>query len=152
MTSMSISDNLFEGDSYFVAELKSVKRIIENIKKGRKSLCFIDEILKGTNTVERIATSASIIAWLNHNDSLSFIATHDVELTNILGNSCSNIHFEEMISVNNELTVSYKLKRGPAKTRNAIRLLRMFGYPEKIIQEAEQEAFDFDKEGKWKSI
>lgn len=152
MTSMSIEDNLFEGDSYFVAELKSVKRIIENIKNKKKCLCFIDEILKGTNTIERIATSASIIEWLNHTDSLSFIATHDSELTKIVGNTCSNIHFEEMISKGNELVFSYKLQNGPAKTRNAIQLLRVYGYPEEIIQEAEKEAAIFDREGNWQVL
>lgn len=54
---MAVSDNLCAGDSYFVAELKSLRRLLACAQTGTPCLCFIDEILKGTNTVERIAAS-----------------------------------------------------------------------------------------------
>ncbi|MGM0890915.1 MAG: MutS-related protein, partial [Bacillota bacterium] len=54
VTSMAIQDNVLNGDSYFIAEIKSLKRIIDLIKEGKPCLSFIDEILKGTNTIERI--------------------------------------------------------------------------------------------------
>ncbi|RTK47956.1 DNA mismatch repair protein MutS, partial [Enterococcus faecalis] len=91
ITSMAVEDDLFEGDSYFVAEIKSIKRLLDTVATNQRCYCFVDEILKGTNTVERIAASASIIHWLRAYPSLAFVATHDIELTEILKNDCCNI-------------------------------------------------------------
>ncbi|MEG3033831.1 MAG: DNA mismatch repair protein MutS, partial [Enterococcus sp.] len=60
LTSMAVEDDIFEGDSYFVAETKSVKRVLDFAKTNVPCLCFIDEILKGTNTIERISASSSM--------------------------------------------------------------------------------------------
>jgi len=67
VTSMAIQDNVLDGDSYFIAEIKSLKRIIQLCEQGKPCISFIDEILKGTNTIERIAASASIMEWLSLN-------------------------------------------------------------------------------------
>ena len=66
-TSMAIQDNVLNGDSYFIAEIKSLKRIVQLIEEGKPCLSFVDEILKGTNTVERIAASAAMMEWLSSN-------------------------------------------------------------------------------------
>ena len=55
VTSMAIQDNVLDGDSYFIAEIKSLKRIMQLIEEEKPCISFIDEILKGTNTIERIA-------------------------------------------------------------------------------------------------
>lgn len=65
VTSMSIQDNVLEGDSYFIAEIKSLKRIVALAEERKPIISFIDEILKGTNTIERIAASAAIMEWLS---------------------------------------------------------------------------------------
>ena len=111
LTSMAVEDDLFEGDSYFVAEIKSIKRLLEQVQQKERCYCFVDEILKGTNTIERIAASASIIHWLSRYPSLAFIATHDIELTEILKNDCSNIHFSEQVTADDGISFDYKVKQ-----------------------------------------
>ena len=60
ITSMAVRDNITEGDSYFIMEIKSLKRILDKVQ-DTSCICFVDEILKGTNTIERIAASAAEI-------------------------------------------------------------------------------------------
>lgn len=152
LTSMAVEDDLFEGDSYFVAEIKSVKRIIQQIKKKQTCLCFIDEILRGTNTIERISASASIVNWMAPYQTLAFVATHDIELTEILKESCGNIHFRERVTETNGVEFDFIMREGPATTRNAIELLHVLDYPDEIVAQAKSEAAYFDKERKWRSI
>lgn len=151
MTSMALEDNIFAGESYFIAEIKSVKRIIDQVKKGVPALCFIDEILKGTNTVERISASSSIVHWLNEKKALAFVATHDIELTEILKESCANVHFSESVNKNG-VFFDYKLKQGPAKTRNALALLKVMKYPQEIVDAAQKEANFFDEKRIWQTL
>lgn len=66
---MANADSVLSGDSYFMAELKSIKRIV-NISGNQNIYCFIDEIFKGTNTTERIAASESVLSFLNQNLTL----------------------------------------------------------------------------------
>ncbi|MCR5747514.1 MAG: hypothetical protein K6G03_07380 [Lachnospiraceae bacterium] len=154
MSSMSISDDILEGDSYYMAEIKSVKRIIDVCRTdGAKSaiLCFVDEVLRGTNTIERIAASSEILKSLHRENVICFAATHDVELTEILKAHYDNYHFSEDI-VNDDVAFSYMLKKGAADTRNAIRLLGIMGYDEDIVKRAEEEAGSFEKDGIWQVL
>lgn len=132
LTSMAVEDDILAGDSYFVAEIKSIKRLLNQVEKGARCYCFIDEILKGTNTIERIAASSSVVTWLADYPSLSFVATHDIELTEMLKKHCDNVHFEETVTEDQGITFDYVLKQGPAVTRNAIALLKVMDYPEKL--------------------
>ncbi|MGM9458309.1 MutS-related protein, partial [Lacticaseibacillus rhamnosus] len=77
----AVRDDLSEGDSYFVAEIKAIHRLLRAVASNKRVYGFIDKILKGRNTVERIAASASVINWLSHYPSLVVVATHDNELT-----------------------------------------------------------------------
>lgn len=149
MTSMALRDDLAGGDSYYIVEIKSLKRILNEVEKeGNPVLCFVDEVLRGTNTVERIAASAQILKSLADGKVLSFAATHDIELTHLLEDYYNNYHFEEEIS-NHDVVFNYQLKKGRATTRNAIKLLEVIGYDEKIIQEAEALAEGFLENGSW---
>ncbi len=152
LTSMAVEDDLSEGDSYFVAEIKSVKRLLDLTASNTRCYCFIDEILKGTNTVERIAASASVVRWLSDYPSLSMIATHDIELTEILNNRCANIHFSEQVDADDGISFDYRVKNGPAKTRNAIALLSVLGYPSSIVNQAHAEAAAFDQQRQWQRL
>ena len=120
-------------------------------KKGRTVLCFIDEVLRGTNTVERIAASSEILKNLNTGRALCFAATHDIELTTILKDCYSNYHFQEEVT-EDEVKFDYKLYAGPATTRNAIKLLNVIGYDKNIIKGAEQRAMHFLTDGNWNSL
>lgn len=148
-SSMSLRDDLSGGDSYYMVEIKSIKRILDQVKRsGPPVLCFVDEVLRGTNTVERIAASTQIMKMLAAEGTLCFAATHDVELTRLLEKEYHNYHFEERIE-ENDISFPYKLLAGPAVSRNAIALLKMLGYEENMIAEAEAMAERFLESGQW---
>lgn len=151
MTSMALRDNIESGESYFIVEIKSLKRILEESKKTEPLLCVIDEVLRGTNTIERIAASSRILAKLNQNWILPFAATHDIELSYILDHRYTNYHFEEEVK-EKEVIFSYILKKGRATSRNAIKLLNMLDYDPKIVADAAKAASDFEKNGVWKPL
>lgn len=131
VTSMAVQDNVLNGDSYFIAEIKSLQRIIRLITEGKPCISFIDEILKGTNTIERIAASASIMEWLSLNKGINLLATHDIELTEIAESIYDNYHFREKVE-GGEVQFDYKVHEGPSMSRNAIKLLEILGYPDEI--------------------
>lgn len=150
-SSMSLRDDLAGGDSYYMVEIKSIKRILDQAeqKQGRPVLCFVDEVLRGTNTVERIAASTQIMRKLASGHALCFAATHDIELTKLLQREYHNYHFEERIE-ENDIFFPYLLMEGPASTRNAIALLKMLRYDESITLEAEAMAERFLRDGNWR--
>lgn len=133
-SSMAISDNILSGDSYFIAEIKSLKRIIKNCEKKR-CVCFIDEILRGTNTPERIAASSAILKFLHDTDSLCIVASHDIELTELLKDYYDNYHFSEEF-INDNIKFDYLLKKGTSNSTNAIKLLKIMGFNNSIVDEA----------------
>lgn len=133
-TSMALRDDILSGDSYFVTEIKSLKRIVEYCTE-RDCACFIDEILRGTNTPERLAASTAVLRALHKKDCLCLVASHDVELTRILGSLFDNYHFCETMD-GNQITFDYLLKQGPSTTTNAIALLEYMGFAPEIISEA----------------
>lgn len=148
-SSMALRDDLQSGDSYYIVEIKALKRILTATKQeGRPVLCFVDEVLRGTNTVERIAASAQILKSLNREHALCFAATHDIELTELLASEYDNYHFTEEIS-DGDIHFPYLLLQGKATTKNAIRLLEIIGYDPKIISQAEEMAEKFMREGTW---
>lgn len=147
-SSMALRDDIEGGESYYIVEIKSLKRILEK-KGGGPVLCFVDEVLRGTNTVERIAASTQILKSLSRNQFLCFAATHDIELTELLKDDYENYHFEEEIR-DGDIFFQYKLLGGKATTRNAIRLLEIIGYDEAIIALATEQAENFVKTGVWR--
>lgn len=152
-SSMSLRDDLESGDSYYMVEVKSIRRILDKVSEAEKEekhvLCFVDEVLRGTNTVERIAASTQILKSLAKGKSVCFAATHDLELTRLLYNVYDNYHFEEEIA-EGDIFFPYKLKGGPATSRNAIALLKVLGYEEELINDAEAMAEAFMKSGEWR--
>ncbi|MGX7024951.1 MutS-related protein [Vagococcus hydrophili] len=151
LSSMGVSDSVIDGDSYFIAEIKSLRRLINQVATGEFCYTFIDEILKGTNTIERIAASSSVIQWLNQQHQLTFVATHDIELPQILGGACDNIHFEETVEKDQGITFDYLLKDGVATSRNAIKLIDALGFPDEIVAHAFESATYFDTNKAWHS-
>lgn len=144
-SSMSLRDDLLEGDSYFIVEIKAIKRIMDAIELDTTPvLCFVDEVLRGTNTVERIAASTEILRAFQQENALCFAATHDLELTKLLAEEFDNYHFEEKLE-ENDVTFAYQLLKGEATTRNAIELLRILGFEEHIIAEANRHAKEYLK-------
>lgn len=149
-SSMSLRDDIESGDSYYIVEIKSLKRILDAATmSGHMVLCFVDEVLRGTNTVERIAASTQILKSLSGSNLLCFAATHDIELTELLKEFYCNYHFEEEI-MEGDVYFNYQLLSGKATTRNAIKLLEIMGYDDKIIQKAQYQAENFTQTGIWK--
>lgn len=150
-SSMALKDNIQGSESYFIVEIKSLKRILDAVNQDKTPvLCFVDEVLRGTNTVERIAASSRILQSFADSGVMCFAATHDIELTTILKDCYSNYHFQEEVT-EDEVKFDYKLYAGPATTRNAIKLLNVIGYDKNIIKGAEQRAMHFLTDGNWKS-
>lgn len=148
-TSMALRDDLEGGDSYYMVEIKALKRIMSMVGTiGAPVFCFVDEVLRGTNTVERIAASTQILKSLNAGNCMCFAATHDMELTHLLEAEFENYHFKEEIE-GNDISFSYKLLSGRAQSRNAIKLLGIMGYDEDMIDAAEKLATEFMRTGKW---
>lgn len=147
-SSMSLRDSLSSGESYYMVEIRSLKRILDAIRESDEPvLCFVDEVLRGTNTVERIAASTQILKGLLEN-TICFAATHDIELTTLLKDSYVNYHFTEEV-VEGDVLFNYKLQNGPATTRNAIKLLETIGYDNDMIMEANEQAEHFLETGVW---
>ncbi|MDB4533572.1 DNA mismatch repair protein MutS [Vicingaceae bacterium] len=143
-SSIRITDDLLQNTSYYLGEVLAVKNIIEASESDSPCLFVLDELFKGTNTVERISGGKAILSYLNKGNNLVLVSTHDIELTELLeSESYELFHFSEKVE-SNELSFDHKLKRGKLKTRNAIKILELYNYPEEIISEAkkiEQENF-----------
>lgn len=150
-SSMALKDDLLSKESYYMVESKSLKRIMDAKSEKENIICFIDEILRGTNTIERIAASSRILKFLAKDGYKVIAATHDLELTDILKNYYLNYHFSESI-LEDEIVFDYKINKGRTKTRNAIKILQILGYDENVIKEANESANDFMESNKWEVI
>ena len=104
--------------------------------------------MRGTNTTERIAASSRILGALSKPTVCCFAATHDLELTWILGKIYENYHFEETVE-GEDIQFHYQLKKGPSTTRNALRLLELTGYDTSVVRAARQAAEKFQRTGLW---
>ncbi len=140
MSSMALTDNILGNESYFIVEIKSLKRILDAVDDSEGAvpvMCFIDEVLRGTNTKERIAASSQILRNLSGRNALCLAATHDIELTSLLSDQMDNYHFEEYVN-GNDVNFDYKIKKGPAMTHNAIKLMQSYGFDRDITENAIQ--------------
>lgn len=153
-SSMALRDSLESGESYYIVEIKALKRIMDAAADDTLQnplLCFVDEVLRGTNTIERIAASTKILENLSKEQVFCFAATHDIELTHVLETQYDNFHFEEEIK-DGDVLFSYHLKKGRAVSRNAIRLLQVIGFDEAMIQSADRMAANFMETGEWEEV
>jgi len=129
VTSLRTSDSLTDNESYFFAELKRLKMIIDKLNSGEKLFIILDEILRGTNSLDKQKGSYSFIKQLVISGATGLIATHDLQLATL------NNYFPQYIStqcfeadiVQEELTFSYKLRNGIAQNMNACFLMKKMG-------------------------
>lgn len=135
MTCMSLRDDILSGESYYFREAKYLKRIIDTIAKNNNVLCVIDEILKGTNTHERIAASKAIMQNIAQHDCLALIATHDMELTE--NDAYKKYYFDSKV-IDNDIVFDYSIHSGYGGKSNAIDLLELLGYPRQITNYAKE--------------
>lgn len=129
VTSLRTSDSLASNESYFFAELKRLKMIIDRLQQGEQLFIILDEILKGTNSIDKQKGSLALMKQLVANQACGIIATHDLalgELEKEFPNQIKNYRFEADIQ-DNELTFSYQLREGIAQNMNACFLMKKMG-------------------------
>lgn len=134
ITSLRTSDSLSDNESYFFAEPKRLKRIIDLLNQGQQLFIILDEILKGTNSMDKQKGSFDLIRQFMQLKANGIIATHDLLLGSLIKQfpeEIRNYCFEADIK-ENELTFSYKLREGVAQNMNACFLMKKMGI---ILQE-----------------
>lgn len=135
-TSIKISDDLSSKKSFYLQEVSIIKRFIEEVKSNEMNLIVLDEILKGTNTIERISASAAILSYLNMDKDTVMVSTHDLELIDLLQhNKYTVAHFKEEI-IKDKLSFDYTIKLGVSTTTNALKILEIHNYPKEITDKA----------------
>lgn len=147
---MALRDDLLAGESYYIVETKSLKRILDAAKEASPILCVVDEVLRGTNTVERIAASSEVLRAMADDGLLCLAATHDIELCGLLQDSFDLYHFEEQVG-ENEMLFDYVIRPGKASSRNAIDLLQLIGFDQQIVDRAHQKANRYLETGEWRA-
>lgn len=135
MTCMSLRDDVMLGESYYFREAKYLKRMLDRILEGKPILCVVDEILKGTNTKERVAASKAILDYIGKMNCLALIATHDNELTETF--LYQKYHFKSRI-IYTDILFDYLIHEGVGRESNAIALLTLLGYPDSIVKQSKE--------------
>jgi hypothetical protein len=128
-TNMRTTDSLLKDESYFFAELKRIKNVLNRLEKGERILVILDEMLKGTNSVDKFNGSKELIGKLLRLKAVALIATHDLKLSEMeeeypqqIFNKCFEINIK-----NDELVFDYLLSDGATKTMNATFLMKKMG-------------------------
>ncbi len=128
-TSMRTTDSLLKEESYFLAELKKIAAIMQQLRRGETILVILDEMLKGTNSEDKLKGSQQLVRELVQTNAVTIIATHDVKLTGIeqeiprqVKNYCFEIGHED-----DGMIFDYKLRPGVTKTMNATLLMKKLG-------------------------
>jgi len=145
-TSIRIADDLLMDKSYYMEEVNAIGSLIELSKQQNIQILFtIDEVFKGTNTIERVSAAKAILEYLNQGQHIVLVSTHDIELTQLLSQAYDLYYFQERIE-NETLSFDYQLRKGALKKKNAIKILEIAGYPSSIISEAKRLAEELEKE------
>ena len=134
-TSIGREDSVLDGRSYYMAEVESILQLLQAKESGKAHLFLLDEIYRGTNTVERVAAASAVLHALDRGDDLVVVTTHDTELIGLLGDRFSVFNFREEVGADG-LLFDYRIRPGLGSTRNAIALLERVGYPPDVVAAA----------------
>jgi len=138
LTDLRVRDDLGKHESYFLAEVRQVKRILGRSQGGGPLLGLIDEPFRGTNSEERLAAATAVIEALIRGTGFFLVATHDRQVTSLADDRVvSNHHFQETLA-DDVLSFDYRIRSGAATVRNAIRVLEVEGYPRGVVESAER--------------
>jgi len=130
-TCIRISDSLTDGFSYFYAEVKCLRRLMDDIAAETSPMLYlIDEIFRGTNNRERLIGSRAYLRSIAGKSGIGFVATHDLELTGLAEENqlVNNYHFRDTVE-GGRLVFDYKICPGPSPTTNALKIMAMEGLP-----------------------
>lgn len=150
-SSMNLKDDIVTGDSFYMAEIKSLKRLLKIAESKEYAMIFMDEMFKGTNMIERIAAASIILKKFADLDCFICLATHDVELSRILGERYENYHFREVVTAD-DILFDYTLREGVTTGSNAIKLLAYCHYDQEIVDQAEKYAENYRLSGEWEKL
>ena len=142
-SSISNTDFLEEGKSYYFSELEYINKFLHLSQSDEHYLFLIDEIFRGTNTVERIGGAAAVLQVLAVKD-IVLVTTHDIELEKFLHERYEMWHFQE--TGKKEVPFDYKIRPGVCRTKNALKLMKDMGYPEHIIGRAKSIARQMEEQ------
>lgn len=150
-TCIGRGDDPASGRSYYLVEVQAVLDLVAAAPDPRPHLFLFDELFRGTNTVERIAAGEAVLAALVEPTSTArpaphivVAATHDLELVDLLAGRYAAFHFTDHVG-NDGLEFDYRLRPGPANTRNAIALLGLRGAPADLVTRALTRAGELDE-------
>ncbi|MCA1760015.1 MAG: hypothetical protein LC658_09620, partial [Bacteroidales bacterium] len=128
-TNMRTTDSLLKDESYFFAELKRIKTVLDRLENGEKIFVILDEMLKGTNSVDKLNGSRELIRKLLDLKAVALIATHDLKISEMeeeypqmVFNKCFEIKLED-----DDMVFDYLLTDGVTKTMNATFLMKKMG-------------------------
>lgn len=150
-SSMNLKDDIVTGDSFYMAEIKSLKRLLKIAESKEYAMIFMDEMFKGTNMIERISAASIILKKFADLDCFICLATHDVELSRILGERYENYHFREVVT-EDDILFDYTLQEGVTTGSNAIKLLAYCHYDQEIVDQAEKYAENYRLSGEWEKL
>ncbi|MCB9830914.1 MAG: hypothetical protein H6807_00460 [Planctomycetes bacterium] len=138
---INVRDSLDDGRSYFAVEVQRIKAVLDDVGAGRPVLAILDEMFRGTNTAEKVAAGCAVTRWLAARATPSLVATHDAPFTALEreGLGIRNYHFAERI-VDDKMVFDHRLEPGPARSRNAIKVLEIAGFPLEIVTRALESA------------
>jgi hypothetical protein len=143
-SSIKLDEKVIDGNSYYSREIEQIRDFL-NCPENR-FLFLIDEIFRGTNTIERIAIGAATLRYLSHRNMV-LVTTHDVELQPMLSDCSRLFHFSEQVD-GNRYYFDYILRDGPCRAGNAIKLVELRGFPPGIVEEARRLAAKQGQRGK----
>ncbi len=137
MTDLRIRDDLAKHESYFLAEVRQLRRMLcDEPHAVAPLLGLIDEPFRGTNSQERVAADVALVAALINSPNRFLVATHEQELADLATRTTAlNYHFHEDLTDSGPV-FDYRLRAGPATTRNALNILEREGYPADMVRHA----------------
>ena len=132
---IAVNDNIMKGQSYYLSEVLKIRNLLNDTKE-EPNLILLDELFKGTNTIERVAAAKAVLKYLLKNKANRIlVATHDFELMELLDSDYFKIFFEEKI-IDNKLSFDYKISFNPTGKRNAIKILELYEFPKEVVDDA----------------
>ena len=137
LTDLRIRDDLAKHESYFLAEVRQIRRMLTPRPDAAPLLGLIDEPFRGTNSQERIAADLAVVEQLIASPHYFLVATHEQQLADLADRTpARNVHFHEDLSDAGPV-FDYSLRPGPATMRNALRILAREGYPDAVLRRAQ---------------
>lgn len=143
-SAIRITDDLLNDKSYYFEEVLAIRNLLNESESEFPCLFLLDELFKGTNTIERIASGKAVLSYLSKGENIVLAATHDQELADLLAGPFNLFHFTEAFQ-GDQIVFDYKIKSGKLLTTNAIRILELNGYPTELTAEAKALATHLNK-------